>query len=92
MRTQSNIEAIYSVARINYSYMVAKNEINRNRGIGNNNVPTEVANIIEALSNNILSNKDKSILCDALVRRGYAKESTQLYFTEDIYNENFDTI
>lgn len=72
--------------------MITKNEINRNRGIGDNNVPLEVANIIASLSNNILNNNDKSILCDALVRRGYAKESTQLYFTEDIYNQDFDTI
>ena len=92
MRTPSNIETIYSVAKLNYSYMVTKNEINRNRGIGDNNVPLEVANIIASLSNNILNNNDKSILCDALVRRGYAKESTQLYFTEDIYNQDFDTI
>jgi hypothetical protein len=94
LRTQASIDKIISAANLMYSYEIAKNEINRTHGQpdGDFNVINEVSNILTAISTDVLSLNEKSVLCDVLVRRGYAKQSTQLMFTEDIYNSDFDKI
>jgi hypothetical protein len=94
MRTESNISTTIGDAKISYSFKVNEMEEFRMRGIEEGSFLGffNGTNILYAVNNDILSNKDKSILCDALVRNGFVTVSNQLSFSEEIYNEDFDRV
>jgi hypothetical protein len=94
MRTESNISTTIGDAKISYSFKVNEMEELRMRGIEEGSFLGffNGTNILYAVNNDILSNKDKSILCDALVRNGFVTVSNQLLFSEEIYNEDFDRV
>jgi hypothetical protein len=94
MRTEANISSTLSNAKIAYSYRINTMEELRERGLNEGSFLGffKGTNIFYALDTDLLSNDDKSILCDALVRNGYVTATNQLMFSEEIYNEDFDRV
>lgn len=94
MRTESNISTTIGDAKISYSFKTNEMEELRIRGIEEGSFSTffNGTNILYAVDNDLLSDKDKSILCDALVRNGFVTVSNQVMFSESIYNEEFDRV
>lgn len=89
MRTESNISSTLADAKLSYSYRINGMEELRERGL---NEGTFVGffmgtNIFYALDTDILSNDQKSILCDALIRNNFVTTSSQKLFSEEIYND-----
>lgn len=94
MRTENNISTTIGDAKISYSFKVNEMEELRMRGIEEGSFSSffNGTNILYAIDTDLLSDKDKSILCDALIRNGFVTVSNQVLFSESIYNEDFDIV
>lgn len=91
MRTIANIDWIISQAKIVYSYKMQVMEQERMQGLNQNfQEYFEVSNLLNAV--NVTSTFNKNYICDALVRKGYVTYTTNLLFSESIYNYDFDKI
>jgi len=95
MRTPENISATLTDAKLSYSYRMNGMEELRERGLNEGTFLGffNGTNIFYALDTDILSNDDKSVLCDALVRNNFVTTASQRLFSEELYNDqDYDRI
>lgn len=92
MRTQYQIDSIINNAKIIYSARLQYMELDREKGLEESDINEYqmIGNLFDAVA--VSTDKEKDLIADILVRNGYVPYSNKLLFSEQIYNDNFDTI
>lgn len=98
MRNLTEIASILQQAKINFSYRFQLLEKERMRGLSTMQYNQQqkvffgASNVIWALEQGILTLPQQSVLCDYLTRYGFYDSTSQLHFTEDVFDEDFDEV